>query len=511
MDPATEQGATPDEIREWLRVNVTEWRPDGEHGSHALHSPSGSHRWMVCEASIEAERGLPDSSSEFADEGTAAHEIASRCLEHEIDADDFANWGTSVARNGQVLIVDPDTASAEDLALIAAARPLRSFPVDAEMVQAVQRFVDAVRERGGDLFVEQRLDYSQYVPDGFGRGDAISINNGTLYVDDLKYGKGVMVDAAEYPGSDLYELGTHGNPQGMIYGLGALLGYDFMFEIDRVVIGIHQPRLDHITEFEIGADDLKLWAETQLVEAHRRTIPTDDHTPKFVPGEKQCKFCKRGPTCVARASFNIDTVLDGFDLVPPKSDDLLDLADHIPAEGETVISNEALAALLPLLDGVKAWTKAVQAHAQSLLENGETVPGYKLVPKQTKRGWIDEDTAGKAVQRKVKAKGAWVKKLISPAELEKVVGKNHYLLSDKYVEKKGGGPTIAPEHDKRDAIVVDVFGGFDDEAPYASLPTAGLAYPQNLDAPDTVNDLVEPAAFMRPTDPADNEFADFDL
>ncbi len=451
-------GADSDEIREWLRVYVDEWIP-GKHGDHAVHSPSGSYQWLTCSASVEAQKGLPDTSSEFADEGTAAHEIASQCLEHGLDASYFAEWGAYVSPGGYVLLTDPATSSA-DLLTLAGVKNIRQFAVSSEMVLNVQRFVDAVRDRGGDLHVEQRLDYSAYVPGGFGRGDAVSINGDTLYIDDLKYGMGVQVDAALYPGDPLYEMGTPGNPQGLIYGLGALIKYDDQYDIARIVIGMHQTRLDHITEFEISRDDLLLWAEFQLVEGYNRTVGDE---PVFMPTEKGCKFCKIAGTCAARQTAALADVIEGFDVVPPKGDDMADLSDLLPSEDDTTVDNDAIGALLQRLDGIKAWIKAVEAHAQTELENGRPVFGHKLVAGQGRRKWVDEEAAGRAVQRKLGARIAYNKVLLSPAQVEKLVGKKDPLLGKKYVTKTEGGRTIAHVSDKREAIIVNPFEGFDEE------------------------------------------------
>lgn len=362
---------------------------------------------------------MPDTGSVFASEGTAAHDVAETCLREGRDASELI---------GATIAVKRDDGTVDE------------FVVDQEMADYVQQFIDYVRDIDADIAMfEQRVDYSEYVPEGFGTADVIAVKRNTLHVVDLKYGKGVRVDADE-------------NVQGMCYGLGALLEYQLMYDIDTVVITIHQPRLDHVTTMTISADELLLWAETDLYVAARRT---QTHADELVPGAKQCQFCKAKGKCRALMARSTEIAVAGFSEVdsPIKT-------PAVDVDGPTELENAEIAALLPKLDLISGWVKAVQAHAQTLLEAGQSVPGYKLVAGRGSRDWTDSEAAERALKRKLGAADAFKKELISVAQAEKKLGKGDAILK-KYVVKTPGKPTIAEESDKREAIVIDVTDGFE--------------------------------------------------
>lgn len=205
--------------------------------AHARLGASNAHRWLLCPGSVAAEEGLPDTAGPFAEEGTRAHELAERALRGA----------------GDVL-------AAHD---------------DQSMADYVRVYVDLVTRlaQGADLFeIEQRVDYGEWVEGGFGTADALIVTGDTLRVIDLKYGRGVRVDAED-------------NPQGMLYALGAYAETRHIFEVRRVIITIVQPRLDHISEWEISIDDLLRWAEWVKGRAEATAAPD---APR-VPGESQCR------------------------------------------------------------------------------------------------------------------------------------------------------------------------------------------------------------------------------
>ena len=194
---------------------------------HAKLSASGAVRWLECPASVGMEEAFPDTSSEFAEHGTAAHELAERCLTEDVTAEFHSG------------------------------KTFNGFDADAEMAEAVQLYLDYVRNHKGKMFVEQVVDFSPWVEDGFGTCDCIVIAGNTAYVTDLKYGKGFRVDAEN-------------NPQLMLYALGALNEYEFIFDhINLFSLAIVQPRLDHISEFRITKSELLAWAETVKVKAQQ--------------------------------------------------------------------------------------------------------------------------------------------------------------------------------------------------------------------------------------------------
>lgn len=373
--------------------------------AHAKLSASGAHRWMACPASISMEADFTDEGSVYAAEGTAAHELAERCLRQEQNAIDHYE------------------------------KVIDGFEVDMEMVEAVQLYLDYVRDLPGIRFIEQRVDFSPWVPEGFGTADTIVIRDGVATVVDLKYGKGVRIDAEE-------------NPQAMLYGLGALNDFGFLHDIDTLKLVIIQPRLDHVSEWEISRDDLDRWAVYDVQPAAEMALSDE---PAFVPGPKQCQFCRARVTCRALAEINIETAVKDFEGL----DDI----------GETVkpfhLSDDEIAAILPKLDILTNWAKAIEAWALGRLETGNDIPGYKLVEGRSIRKWEDEEAAGKALARKLGAKVAFIRKLITITEAEKRLGKKDPLIA-KYTHKPPGKPAIAPVSDKRPALEVNVGAEFDD-------------------------------------------------
>ncbi|MBO6507329.1 MAG: DUF2800 domain-containing protein, partial [Roseibium sp.] len=343
----------------------------------------------------------------YAAEGTAAHELAERCLRTNTDAIDHF---------GEVI---------------------DGFDVDHEMTEAVQQYLDYVRDQPGIRFIEQRVDFSPWVPEGFGTADTVVIRDGVATVVDLKYGKGVRVNADD-------------NPQAMLYGLGALNDFQFVHDIETFKLVIVQPRLDHISEWEISRDDLVLWAEGIVGPAANLALSDE---PEFQPGERQCQFCKAKATCRALAEFNFKTAIADF--------------EDFDEIGETVrpfhLTDEEVAVILPKLDILTNWAKAVEAYALSRLETGHDVPGYKLVEGRSIRKWIDEEAAIRALSRKLGAKNATTKKIITITQAEKQLGKKDPLIA-KYTEKPPGKPAVAPLSDKRPALKIDPTEGFDEVA-----------------------------------------------
>ena len=373
--------------------------------AHAKLSASGAHRWMSCPASVRVESDLPDRTSPFAQEGSAAHELAERCLSTDTDA---------TAHVGAVFDDYPD------------------YPVTDEMARYVQTYVDYVRELPGHHFIEQRVDFSEWVPGGFGTSDAISIHDGTAYVVDLKYGRGVTVDAER-------------NPQAMLYALGVLNDYSYLFDIQQFCVAVVQPRLGHISEWSISREDLLAWAE----QTQQHAIATERDDAPFVPGESQCRFCKAKPTCRALAEHNLQLATEGFE----------SLEVHREPKKPDTLTNTDIAALLPHLDILTSWAKSVESHAQSVLETGGEIPGYKLVEGRSVRKWRNEEDAEAALRKRLKVGEIFTKKLITPPAAEKLLGKTHAVISE-HVIKPAGRPTIAPDSDKRPAVVIDLTAGF---------------------------------------------------
>ncbi|OTL27161.1 hypothetical protein B9X91_10310, partial [Acinetobacter baumannii] len=272
--------------------------------AHAKLSPSSAHRWMRCAGSVILEKDLPDSSSEHADLGTAAHFLASECLEQGKNAADFEGH-TIVIIKGNALWIDEATES-----------PVSNFfTVEAEMVENVQIYLDAVRSQaeGNELLVEQRVDFSEFVgaEGSFGTSDAVVLTETEIQVHDLKYGKGVKVDA-------------EGNEQLALYGLGALATFGMFGDFQQVRMVIHQPRLGYQSEYVLTVEELYDFAneaKTQVTFIH--TLEDGVENPdgatnevfesSFNPGEKQCHRCKAKATCPALQKHLVETIAGEFE------------------------------------------------------------------------------------------------------------------------------------------------------------------------------------------------------
>lgn len=362
--------------------------------AHAKLSASGSHRWVHCPGSVKAEESIADRSSSAADEGTAAHELAELVLTHGGACHDWI---------GKRLIES------------------NAYTVDQEMADYVQQYVDYVKSHSGQHEYEQRVDFSEWVPGGFGTADALVLDDNVLRVIDLKYGKGVQVDAFE-------------NTQGLLYALGALSDYEYIAEIEKVVICIVQPRKDSISEWELDRAELMKWGEWLSERANEAL----SDSPQRVPGDEQCKFCKAMPTCPALMDLAHRVIATDFDN--------MDAADN-----PDTLSDERLAEALSAKKLVLSWFDAVEQHAFQKLERGEAFPGFKLVEGRSLRQWGDDAVAEQTLVELL-GDGAYERKLLSVAKAEKALGKKRSGGIADLVTKPRGKPVIVPESDKRPSI-----------------------------------------------------------
>ena len=360
--------------------------------AHAKLSASSSARWLNCPASVKAIQPYKNTSSKFAEYGTCGHELAEICL-NDFDKSPHAYIGQTLS--------DAPTVK-----------------VDKEMIGCVEGYIDYVRSFDGDLFVEERVDYSEWVKEGFGTSDAIVVNDNTCHVIDLKYGKGIEVYAEN-------------NTQAMLYALGVISNYGFLYEFEDVVLHIYQPRRSHFDTWSTTRTELLKWAEW----VRERALLSEQDNAPFNPSEKACQWCAHKVKCVALMKHTEAVISAEFDDLDLPSPDSIDI--------DLVLKNKTL---------IESWLKAVQQHAFDKLSNGEKVKGYKLVAGRSSRKWVDEGEAFKALQTNYDKDELETRKFITVAQAEKLTGKASFSEYIELVIKSEGAPTIAPESDKRKPI-----------------------------------------------------------
>lgn len=367
---------------------------------HAALGASNAHRWLHCPGSVAAESGITDTGSVFAQEGTAAHELSELTLRKNKQPQYWI---------GKALEEMPE------------------WVVDEEMADYVQVYTDycrAIAKDADEVFIEQTVSYEDWVPQGFGTNDfgALLIEDKRIKIADLKYGKGVQVDAEN-------------NPQAMLYALGTYAEYGWVSEFDYIDIAIVQPRLNHISEWTISVKDLLKWAEWV---SQRAEIALSKDAER-VPGEKQCRFCKAKATCKALMKYTEDIIMAEFD----------DL-DDMPSPD--TLSDKELRKVLEMKGLIEGWLSSVETVVRERLEGGGSFDGFKLVEGRSLRKWTNEQTAAETLTEALGADVAFKSTLISPAQAEKALKKDERKLLDDIVVKPAGKPTLVPESDKRPAI-----------------------------------------------------------
>lgn len=360
---------------------------------HAVLSASSAHRWLNCTPAPRLEQEFDDHETEAAAEGSAAHALAEHKLRKALK--------------------------------LRSKKPISQYDCD-EMDEYTSGYVDFVMEALAEakttcpdpqVLIEQKLDFSCYVPDGFGTGDCLIVASPRLHVIDFKYGLGVLVDAYQ-------------NPQMMLYALGALRIFDCLYDITEVAMTIYQPRRENVSTWTISVDELREWAETTLRPKADLAFKGEG---EYAPGS-WCQFCRAAVKCRARAEAKLE--LAKFEFAQPP-----------------LLSDVEIGEILTKLDDLTHWANEIVAYAQdAAINHGKQWPGYKLVESRTIRKYSDEEAAAQAAN----AAGyhdIYKKSLISITEMEKLMGKQTFKeVLGGLVVKPAGKPTLVPASDKRPAI-----------------------------------------------------------
>lgn len=369
--------------------------------AHALLSASGASRWIACPPSAQLEQDFLEEQSDFAAEGTAAHELAETMLKHQLEIIDKKQFNAQMKKHkaGQFYSLDMQE------------------HIDG-YVSVVMERVNAIRAKTKDALVllEQRLDFSKWVPKGFGTGDVLIIGDGLMEIIDLKFGKGVPTAA-------------YGNPQIRLYGLGALHQFGFLYDIDLVRMTIIQPRLDSITSDEMPTVDLVKWAEDDVAPKAELAMAGEG---ELAAGE-HCRFCRVRYTCRARAEANLEMARYEF-------------------RDPFVLEHEEISDILARAVELQKWAADISSYALEQAEkHGMKFPGWKLVEGRSNRKITNKEGALEILLKFFESELVLKpQELFGLTDLEKNIGKdevkNHLSA---LIIKPMGKPTLVPESDKR--------------------------------------------------------------
>jgi len=384
--------------------------------AHALLSASGAHRWMNCtpSARLEEEFGTRE-GSEYAAEGTLAHELAEAMLRLELGIISDDNYDRIYDQITSHRLYSPD---------------MDEYVLEGYVKHCLEDFREAqTRTPDAVALVEERVDLRAFIPESFGTNDFVIIADGTIYVNDLKYGKGVAVSAEH-------------NEQLMLYGLGSVEKNSLLYDIHTVRLGIYQPRLNSISAWEISVEDLYHWAETEV---RQKADEAYAGTGVAIAGD-WCKFCAVQHRCKALADYHMEAAK--YEFSDPKADPSL------------LLSDEEIADLLHRAPKLAEWVSGIEEWAVKMaVEEGRQWPGFKVVEGRSIRKWADEQNAASTLLERFPALSddqIYNMKLKGLTDLQKLVGKSAFdtKVSDLLI-KPQGKPTLVPESDKRPALGIE--------------------------------------------------------
>lgn len=362
-------------------------------GKHALLSASSSHRWLNCPPSARLCEQYEDKGSDYAAEGTEAHTFGEYKLKTALGIK-AKDPSSTLSRYSEEMDECANGYAAYILELVETAKQTCADPV---------------------VLIEQRLDFSKYVQEGFGTGDCVIIADGTLHIVDYKHGQGVLVEATD-------------NPQMKLYALGALELFDGIYDINEVSMTIYQPRRDNVSTHTVSKESLYQWAEEVLK-------PTAEiaYTGKgeYNCGE-WCQFCKAKYECRKRAERNMELAKLEFSRPPLLEDDEIE-------------------SILGKIDDLISWASDIKDYALQAALGGKLWQGWKVVEGKSNRKYVNEDAVAKAVT--TAGYDPYYTSVMGITAMEKALGKAKFAeLLGGLVEKPQGKPTLVPEGDKRPAI-----------------------------------------------------------
>ncbi|MFD1406418.1 DUF2800 domain-containing protein [Robinsoniella peoriensis] len=365
-------------------------------GKHALLSASSSHRWIACPPSARLCESYEDKGSEYAQQGTDAHSLCEYKLQKALG----------------MKAKDPtENLTYYDSEMEMCAESYAEYVME-QLTKAKETCPDPI------VMIEQRLDYSRLVPEGFGTGDAVLIADGQLTVCDYKHGKGVLVEAEK-------------NPQMMMcYALGALELFDAIYDIDTVRMVIFQPRRENISEYILSKAELLQWAEEVLIPTAKLAY---EGKGEFCAGE-HCRFCKAKATCRKHAEYNLELAKYDFEM-PAMLDDI---------EIEVILSKA---------DELVDWVTDVKEFALHAAISGKSWQDWKLVEGRSNRKYVSEDAVAKAVQDA--GCNPYEEKILGITAMTAMLGKKKFtelIESRGLIEKPQGKPVLVPMSDKRPAV-----------------------------------------------------------
>ena len=362
-------------------------------GQHAFLSASSAHRWLECPPSARACEGQEDRASPYAKQGTDCHELCAYLVEKSLGRD--------------------------------AADPTESLEYyDREMQDCAESYCAYVMEQveaakkccpDPQVMVEQRLDFSRWVENGFGTGDCVVVADEVLQVIDYKHGVGVLVSAER-------------NPQMMCYALGALELFDGLYDIREIRMTIFQPRRENVSTYSMTKEELLTWADEVLEPTAELAY---EGKGEFKAGE-HCQFCRVKAVCRKRAEYNLELARYDFEM---------------PA----TLEDTEIAAILPRIDSLTSWAADLKEYALQQALSGTHYEGFKVVEGRSVRKYSDEAAAASAAEKA--GYDPYEKKLLGITAMTALMGKKKFEeVLGSYITKPQGKPALVPESDKRPAV-----------------------------------------------------------